>query len=78
VSAANEEQARGIDEISLSVRQMEQVTQSAASNAEQNAQATDKVRGEATSLDGIVQRLRFMMGYPGPRAGSVTIEECLR
>ena len=62
VSAANEEQARGINEISIGVRQMEQVTQSAAANAEQNAQATDKVRGEAASLDEIVHRLRGMMG----------------
>ena len=40
VSAASQEQARGIEEISTGVRQMEQVTQSAAANAEQNAQAT--------------------------------------
>lgn len=62
VSAANEEQARGINEISIGVRQMEQVTQSAAANADQNAQATDKVRGEAESLDAIVRRLQVMMG----------------
>ena len=62
VSAANEEQARGINEISIGVRQMEQVTQSAAANAEENAQATDRVRDEAASLDTIVQRLQVMMG----------------
>jgi methyl-accepting chemotaxis protein len=62
VTSASEEQARGIQEISTGIRQMEQVTQSAAGNAEENAQATDKLRDEAESLDEIVQRLRTMMG----------------
>ncbi len=62
VSAASEEQARGIAEISIGVRQMEQVTQSAAANAEQNAQSTGKVRTEAESLDGIVQNLTALIG----------------
>ncbi|HTS47073.1 MAG TPA: hypothetical protein VMH05_03970, partial [Bryobacteraceae bacterium] len=61
VSAASQEQARGIEEISTGVRQMEQVTQSAAADAERNAQSTDKVRSEAESLDAIVQRLRGLM-----------------
>ena len=61
VSAAREEQARGIEEISIGVRQMEQVTQPAAANAEQNAQSTDKVRTEAEAPDAIVHRLRGMM-----------------
>ncbi len=62
VSAASEEQARGIQEISIGVRQMEQVTQSAAANAEHNAQSTGKVRTEAESLDGIVQNLTALIG----------------
>jgi methyl-accepting chemotaxis protein len=62
VTSASEEQMRGIQEISSGIRQMEQVTQSAAGNAEENAQATDKLLNEAESLDEIVQRLRTMMG----------------
>jgi methyl-accepting chemotaxis protein len=62
VSAASEEQARGIQEISIGVRQMEQVTQSAAANAERNAHSTGNVRKEAESLDGIVQELTSLIG----------------
>jgi methyl-accepting chemotaxis protein/methyl-accepting chemotaxis protein-1 (serine sensor receptor) len=62
VSASCHEQALGVRQIATSLKQMEQVTQSAAASAEQNANSTDKVRTEAESLDRIVGRLATLIG----------------
>jgi methyl-accepting chemotaxis protein len=62
VSEASQDQARGIDQIAAGVKQMEQVTQAAAASAEQNASATEEVRGEAKSLDAVVGSLSTLLG----------------
>ena len=62
VSASCHEQALGVRQIATSLKQMEQVTQSAAENAEKNANSTEQVSSQSESLDGIVGRLTALIG----------------
>jgi methyl-accepting chemotaxis protein/methyl-accepting chemotaxis protein-1 (serine sensor receptor) len=55
------EQSRGIDQISTSIGQMEQVTQSSAANAEETAAAAEELSAQAKSLKDVVSRLRSMV-----------------
>jgi methyl-accepting chemotaxis protein len=56
------DQARGIHQISSGVQQMEQVTQAAAASAEENAAASEQLRSESASMDGIVRQLTELVG----------------
>jgi methyl-accepting chemotaxis protein len=62
VSLSSQEQARGIDQISKSVTQMDQMTQSAAANAEESASASEELSAQAEAMKGVVYRLRAMVG----------------
>jgi len=62
VGEASQDQARGIDQIAAGVKQMEEVTQAAAASAEENASATEEVRGHSKSLDAVVNRLTGLIG----------------
>jgi methyl-accepting chemotaxis protein len=55
------EQARGIDQISKSISQMEQVTQSSAANAEEGAAAAEQLSAQAQTMQEIVSRLTSMV-----------------
>ncbi len=59
---SGQDQARGIQQISASVQQMETVTQAAAASAEQNAAASEQLRSESASMDGIVRNLTELIG----------------
>jgi Methyl-accepting chemotaxis protein (MCP) signalling domain len=65
IAAASEEQARGIDQISTAVTQMDQVTQSNAANAEESASAAEELSGQAEQLNGMVDDLQHMLGGSG-------------
>lgn len=62
VRESGSDQARGIQQISSGVQQMEQVTQSAAASAEQNAAASEQLRTESASMDKIVRNLTELIG----------------
>ena len=62
VSASCHERALGVRQIAASFKQMEQVTQSAAASAEQNANSTEKVSSQSESLDSIVVRFTMLIG----------------
>jgi methyl-accepting chemotaxis protein/methyl-accepting chemotaxis protein-1 (serine sensor receptor) len=55
------EQSRGIDQISTSIGQMEQVTQSSAANAEETAAAAEQLSAQAKAMKDVVTRLRAMV-----------------
>ncbi|HVN06669.1 MAG TPA: methyl-accepting chemotaxis protein [Bryobacteraceae bacterium] len=57
VSAGTDEQARGIEQISAAVRQMEQVAQAAAQKAQENEVSTADLRQQSEKLDGVVSEL---------------------
>jgi len=62
VHVGSQEQARGIDQISRSVAQMQNVTQSTAASAEQSASAGEMMSEQAGRLNDAVSRLRQMVG----------------
>ncbi len=57
VSAASEEQARGIEQINRAVTEMDQVTQENASNAQTSAAASETLKAEARQLKTFVDDL---------------------
>jgi methyl-accepting chemotaxis protein len=56
------DQVRGIQQIASGVQQMEQVTQAAAASAEENAAASEQLRSESASMDGVVRGLTELIG----------------
>ncbi len=62
IRAGSEEQATGIEQVSRAIVQMEQVTQSAAANAEQSAAASQQLTGQANSMKDTVTRLFALVG----------------
>src|SRR5262249_39876583 len=62
VDVGSREQARGIEQISLAVAQMEKLTQRNAANAEQSAAAGEELAAQARSLHDSVERLRNIAG----------------
>jgi methyl-accepting chemotaxis protein len=61
INLGSAEQSRGIDQISNSITQMEQVTQSSAAGAEQGAAAAQELNAQAESLSDVVERLTRMV-----------------
>ena len=57
VSVASSQQAQGIDQVTLAISQMEKVTQSTASTAEESAAASQQPSAQAETTLTIVGRL---------------------
>jgi len=62
VSLGSQEQARGIDQISKAISQMDQVTQATAASAEESASASEELSAQAEAVSGIIGRLRALVG----------------
>ncbi len=62
VNLGSNEQARGIEQISTAVAQMDHVTQSTAANAEESASASEELTAQAEALREIVRDLRVLVG----------------
>ncbi len=62
VNLGSQEQARGMEQISRAVLQMEKVTQRTAAGAEQSAAAGGQLEGHASDLRAVVHELRAMVG----------------
>lgn len=61
VSAFTDEQAQGIKQVNTAVSQIDQVTQSIASNAEEAAAASEELDAQAKSLLKAVERLQVVV-----------------
>jgi methyl-accepting chemotaxis protein len=61
VNLGSQEQARGIDQISKAIVQMEQVTQGAAASAEQGASASEQLSAQAEAMHHAVSKLTQMV-----------------
>ncbi|MBI3994101.1 MAG: Tar ligand binding domain-containing protein [Candidatus Lambdaproteobacteria bacterium] len=73
VTAASREQSKGVDQITIAVSQMDQVTQSNASAAEQNAAASEELSSQAALLSTTVgQLVSIVMG--GNSAGTAATD----
>src|ERR1017187_8757985 len=62
VEIGSKEQARGIEQVSKVIMQMETVTQATAAQAEESAAAGEELSGQAEALRDIVVRLEHMLG----------------
>jgi methyl-accepting chemotaxis protein/methyl-accepting chemotaxis protein-1 (serine sensor receptor) len=62
VNLGSQEQARGMDQISRAVLQMEKVTQRTAAGAEQSAAAGGQLDGHASDMRALVHEMRAMVG----------------
>jgi methyl-accepting chemotaxis protein len=71
VNVGSQEQARGIDQISKAVAQMDQVTQGTAASAEESASASEELSAQAQTLNQIVSELRELVGGGGEPAHNV-------
>jgi methyl-accepting chemotaxis protein len=65
VNLGSQEQARGIEQISKAVAQMDQVTQATAASSEESASASEELSAQAEALQQIVFQLRTMVGGNG-------------
>jgi methyl-accepting chemotaxis protein len=62
IAAASTEQAKGIDQINISVTELDKLTQQNAANAEESASASEELNAQAETMQGIIQELVVMVG----------------
>jgi methyl-accepting chemotaxis protein len=62
VSAASQEQARGIEQILRALTQMDRMTQSTAASAQESASASEGLSQQARTVKDVVKRLQEMVG----------------
>jgi methyl-accepting chemotaxis protein len=62
VNLGSQEQARGIEQISKAIAQMDQVTQSTAASAEEGASASQELSAQAEAMDHAVRKLSALVG----------------
>jgi methyl-accepting chemotaxis protein len=67
VSLDSKEQARGLEQISKAILQMERVMQSSAAGAEEGAAAARELKMQSVALEEVVDRLAAMVGTVGGR-----------
>ena len=76
IASASREQSQGIGQVNTAMSQMNQVTQSAAANAEESAAASEELSSQSEQLQSIVGELATLIGGqqaasgnpPAPRA----------
>jgi methyl-accepting chemotaxis protein/methyl-accepting chemotaxis protein-1 (serine sensor receptor) len=69
VNMGSQEQARGIEQVSKAMTQMEQVTQKAAANAEESASAAEELTAQSKTLKDVIDQLIAMVGGAEPGNG---------
>ena len=62
VNLGSQEQARGIEQISKAIAQMDRVTQANAASAEQSASASEEMSAQSEALQHLAAELRRMVG----------------
>jgi methyl-accepting chemotaxis protein len=68
VSLGSREQARGVEQVSKAITQIEQVTQTTAANAEEGAAAAEELNAQSAALKDVVSNLAAMVGGDNRRA----------
>ena len=61
IAAASQEQVQGIEQVNISMSQVESVTQQNAANAEESASAAEELNAQAESMKQIVAELSMMI-----------------
>lgn len=73
VQVGSQEQARGLDQISNAVSQMEQLTQKSAASAEESASASEQLTAQADTLRSVVGDLIALVGATGGATASAAL-----
>jgi methyl-accepting chemotaxis protein len=61
VNLGSQEQARGVEQVTKEIHQMDQVTQRNAASSEESAAASEELAAQAESMNGIAQQLRAVV-----------------
>ena len=61
IAAASQQQVQGIEQIKMSIDQMDKVTQQNAANSEESASAVLELNSQATGMNGIIGDLRTLV-----------------
>lgn len=75
IATASEEQAQGIGQVNTAVAEMDKMTQSAASSAEESAATSEELNAQAEQMKVYIQDLAKMVG--GSSNGSTTFRSAL-
>lgn len=59
IAAASAEQSRGVDQVAIATSQMNKVTQSNASSAEESASAAEELSSQVTQLNGMLSKFKL-------------------
>jgi methyl-accepting chemotaxis protein len=78
IAAASHEQAKGIDQITISITQMDKVTQQTAANAEETASASEEMNTQAEQLKDYVTYLTSLISGTDHTAGAKYISNVER
>ncbi|HTW64716.1 MAG TPA: methyl-accepting chemotaxis protein [Bryobacteraceae bacterium] len=79
VNLGSQEQARGIEQISKAITQMDQVTQSTAASAEEGASASEELSAQAEAMGHAVRKLAQLVDDHGERgAGSPVLTSTVK
>ena len=62
IATASTEQRQGVEQVNIAVSQMDKVTQSTASNAEESAAASEELSAQAITLNDAVKELASLIG----------------
>jgi methyl-accepting chemotaxis protein/methyl-accepting chemotaxis protein-1 (serine sensor receptor) len=73
VNLGSQEQARGIQQISKAIEQMDRVTQSTAASAEEGASASEELSAQAEAMDQAVRKLSRLVDAGGETSAIRTI-----
>jgi methyl-accepting chemotaxis protein len=65
VSLASRQQAKGIDQVSQAIAQMEKVTQTTAATAEESAAASEELNAQAEGSMAVIRQLEALIGGGG-------------
>ncbi len=79
ISKASDEQAQGVDQVNIAVSQMDKVTQTNASSAEEAASASEELSAQATATKHIVDELmRVVEGTSAHTASETSVSSGLK
>ncbi|MBP1716847.1 MAG: chemotaxis sensory transducer [Deltaproteobacteria bacterium] len=73
ITAASQEQAQGIDQISKAVAEMDKVVQQNAANAEESAAAAEQMSAQSEEMRGFVNQLFVLVSGTAGQNGSASV-----
>ncbi|MDH5509963.1 MAG: methyl-accepting chemotaxis protein [Nitrospinota bacterium] len=65
ITTASSEQARGVEQVNITVAEMDKITQQNAANAEEAAAASEELNAQAERLNEVVQELVYLVDGAG-------------